>query len=335
MTTVADALRQVPGLTIAQSGGPGSLTSDLPARRRVGLHARVLDGIQLNAFGGGFDFAHLSPTNIDRIEVVRGPQSALYGSNAIGGVVRIVTSERRTCSGRRVDRGGNVRHHSRCRQFRRNGRPVVRGVPALDRLSTDGWNGQTTSAGERVENDEYERTDAGGNAGWRGAAGATVRGEIRFEHDDRGFPGPFGSNPAGNFTGVDTISRGTDDRWGASLGASVPIGRTRPTHGQVTWNTTDGEFVAASSFSPTGSSLSDSRVEPLRHGRRPTSASGPGSTFRRPRASAREGDRAPTSPQTAGRFRSSGGSPATSAKPAGARRADLRDRRRPPRRHRT
>ena len=89
-------------------------------------------------------------------------------------------------------------------------------------------NGRTTSAGERVENERTNERTRAGNGGWRSAAGATVRGEIRFEHDDRGFPGPFGSNPAGNFTGVDTISRGTDDRWGASLGASVPIGRTRP-----------------------------------------------------------------------------------------------------------
>ena len=47
----------------------------------------------MNAFGGGFDFAHLSTANVDRIEIVRGPQSALYGSNAIGSVVRVVTRE--------------------------------------------------------------------------------------------------------------------------------------------------------------------------------------------------------------------------------------------------
>ena len=44
-----------------------------------------------NTFGGDFDFGHLATANIDRIEVVRGPQSALFGSNAIGSVVRIVS----------------------------------------------------------------------------------------------------------------------------------------------------------------------------------------------------------------------------------------------------
>ena len=46
-----------------------------------------VDGVPANAFGGGFDFAHLPTANIERIEVVRGPQSALFGSNAIGAVV--------------------------------------------------------------------------------------------------------------------------------------------------------------------------------------------------------------------------------------------------------
>ncbi|HMF61782.1 MAG TPA: TonB-dependent receptor plug domain-containing protein, partial [Vicinamibacterales bacterium] len=91
VTTVADALRQVPGLTIARSGGLGALTALFPRGGESDYTLVFLDGIQLNAFGGGFDFAHLSVANIDRIEVVRGPQSALYGSNAIGGVVRIVT----------------------------------------------------------------------------------------------------------------------------------------------------------------------------------------------------------------------------------------------------
>ena len=257
VTTVTEALRHVPGLTIAQSGGPGSLTAIFPRGGESDYTLVFLDGIELNAFGGGFDLAHLSPTNIDRIEVVRGPQSALYGSNAIGAVVRIVTRSGGPVRGDASIEAGTFGTTRVAASSAGTAGPWFWGAGA-DRLSTDGWNGRTTSAGERVENDAYERTDAGGNAGWRGAAGATVRGEIRFEHDDRGFPGPFGSNPAGNFTGVDTISRGSDDRWGASLGASVPMGARVRTHGQVTWNTTDGQFVAASSFSPTGSSLSDS-----------------------------------------------------------------------------
>ncbi len=49
----------------------------------------------MNAFGGGFDFAHLDVAGVERIEVIRGPQSALFGADAIGGVVHVVSRTRR------------------------------------------------------------------------------------------------------------------------------------------------------------------------------------------------------------------------------------------------
>ncbi len=256
VTTVADALRQVPGLTIARSGGPGALTAMFPRGGESDYTLVFLDGIQLNVFGGGLDLAHLATANIDRIEVVRGPQSALYGSNAIGAVVRIVTRSGGPVRGDASIEGGSF-GTSRAAAAASGATGSWFWGGGADRLASDGFNGRTTAAGERVENDRYERTEAAGNGGWRNTAGALVRGELRFEHDDRGFPGPFGSNPAAIFTGVDTISRGTDDRWSASFGAAVPTGRRIRTHGHITWNTTDGEFVAPS-FSGTGTSTSES-----------------------------------------------------------------------------
>lgn len=91
VATVADALRSVPGLNVERSGSTGALTSVFPRGGESDYTLVYVDDIQVNAFGGGMDFAHLSTANIDRIEIVRGPQSALYGSNAIGSVVRIVT----------------------------------------------------------------------------------------------------------------------------------------------------------------------------------------------------------------------------------------------------
>ncbi len=257
LTSVSEALRQVPGLTIAQSGGRGALTTIFPRGGESDYTLVFLDGIQLNAFGGGFDLAHLSAANIDRIEIVRGPQSALYGSNAIGAVVRIVTRTGGPVRGDASIEGGTF-GTSRAAASSSGTTGSWSWGAGADRLASDGWNGRHTSTGARVDNDAYERTEAGGNAGWRSGGGTTVRGELRFEHDHRGFPGPFGSNPAGIFTAIDTTSNGTDDRWSASIGASRPMGRRVRTHGQLTWNTSDGQYVAESSFSPTGTSVSDS-----------------------------------------------------------------------------
>lgn len=91
---VSDALREVPGLNVVQTGTPGQLTSvfmrGLPSEDMQVL----LDGIPINqGLAGQFDFANLTTDDIDRVEVVRGPQSTVYGPRALAGVVQIFTKQ--------------------------------------------------------------------------------------------------------------------------------------------------------------------------------------------------------------------------------------------------
>lgn len=88
---VTDALREVPGAALVQSGSFGSVTS-LFLRGGESRYTKVLiDGVPVNSPGGYFDFSHLTTDNIDRIEIVRGPASVLYGADAVAGVVQIFT----------------------------------------------------------------------------------------------------------------------------------------------------------------------------------------------------------------------------------------------------
>ncbi len=91
---VANALREVPGLSVVQTGTAGQLTSVF-TRGLKSEHTQILiDGIPLNqGFAGAFNFADLTVDNIDRIEVVRGPQSTLYGPRALAGVIQIFTKQ--------------------------------------------------------------------------------------------------------------------------------------------------------------------------------------------------------------------------------------------------
>lgn len=91
-TTVADALRTVPGVSVSQSGGRGAFTQ-VRIRGAEANHLLVLiDGVPVNDVSDGdFNFADFLIQDIDRIEVVRGPQSGLYGANAHAGVISIVT----------------------------------------------------------------------------------------------------------------------------------------------------------------------------------------------------------------------------------------------------
>lgn len=91
--TLPDVLRTVPGLNVVQTGGPGGKTSVF-LRGSNSNHTKVLiDGIDVNdpSQDGVFDFGQVMTSDLAQIEVLRGPQSSLYGSDAIGGVVNIVT----------------------------------------------------------------------------------------------------------------------------------------------------------------------------------------------------------------------------------------------------
>ncbi len=91
VTLLADALRQVPGVSIQQAGSFGAQSS-LFMRGGQGAYTKVMiDGVAVNEPGGAFDFATISLDNVERVEVVRGPVSVLYGSDAVTGVVNVIT----------------------------------------------------------------------------------------------------------------------------------------------------------------------------------------------------------------------------------------------------
>jgi len=91
VTHVGDALRRVPGIAMARSSGIGSQHTVF-MRGAQGNYVRVLvDGVAINEPGGTLDLGRLTLDDVERIEVVRGPASVLYGSEAVAGVIQIIT----------------------------------------------------------------------------------------------------------------------------------------------------------------------------------------------------------------------------------------------------
>jgi len=96
-----DALASAPGVTVNSNGAFGGQASVRIRGAGSEQTLVLLDGVPLNdptSPGGGFNFARFDPENVDRIEILKGPQSTLWGTDAIGGVVSITT--------KRPDRGG-------------------------------------------------------------------------------------------------------------------------------------------------------------------------------------------------------------------------------------
>ena len=91
ITTLADALRDVPGVVVARSGSFGATTTMFVRGGERDYVKVLIDGVPVNDPGGDFDFAHLSVADVERIEIVRGPASMLFGSDAVSGVVHVIT----------------------------------------------------------------------------------------------------------------------------------------------------------------------------------------------------------------------------------------------------
>jgi vitamin B12 transporter len=183
-TLVLDLLREVPGLDVVQSGTPGSLTS-LFTRGTNSTHTLVLvDGARMNSpYFPGYDFSAMTTENIERIEIVRGPFSALYGSDAVGGVVQVFTRPASAgVSGRFTGEVGD----------RGQGQGSAFASAGEGFFSATGSFRYATFSGERPNTDWLERSGAGSlEARLRGGGRLAVEGSVT--DGEVGNPGPVGA----------------------------------------------------------------------------------------------------------------------------------------------
>ncbi|MFQ5900358.1 MAG: TonB-dependent receptor plug domain-containing protein [Thermodesulfobacteriota bacterium] len=167
-TTVLEVLRSVPGLDVVQQGGPGGTTS-IFVRGAKSEHTLVLiDGVEMNdpiTPGRSYNsFADLTVDNIERIEILRGPQSTLYGSDAIGGVINIITKKGQgkpafSISG---EAGSFDTFHESAGVS--GGNDLVSYSFAISRLDTDGISAANEKEGNGEE-DGYDNTTVSGRFG--------------------------------------------------------------------------------------------------------------------------------------------------------------------------
>lgn len=158
---VAEFLAQTPGVTYTRNGGPGAASS-LHIRGAEGHHAVVLiDGVKLNdpsSTQGGFNFGNLLIGDTARIEVLRGAQSTLWGSQAIGGVVNIVTVAPTEALQGSLDAEAGARGTTYVRGGVGGADERLSWRLAASRYSTDGFSAYATG----TENDGYANTGLSG-----------------------------------------------------------------------------------------------------------------------------------------------------------------------------
>ncbi|HEX3704047.1 MAG TPA: TonB-dependent receptor [Vicinamibacterales bacterium] len=179
---VADLLRSTPGVMVIQSGGVGGVTSLFVRGGESNYNKVLLDGIPLNEPGGTFNFSNLTTDNIERVEIVRGAQSALFGSDAMSSVVQLFT--------KRPDRAEARPHVTASVEGGTYG--TVRGGAAVSGASqrfdySFGASGYATD--NNTPNDHFTNTTLSANAGVVLSDTATLRFIGRGELEHVGTPG--------------------------------------------------------------------------------------------------------------------------------------------------
>ena len=86
-----EVLRDVPSFSVVQTGSRGGTTSLFVRGGEADHNLVLVDGVQVNRGGGSFDFSNLSTDGVERVEVIRGPAAALYGSDAVSSVIHVIT----------------------------------------------------------------------------------------------------------------------------------------------------------------------------------------------------------------------------------------------------
>ena len=184
---VSDALREVPGVSVVRAGSPGAVTSVF-LRGGESDYLRVLiDGVAINEPGGAVDLANLTTENIDRIEIVRGPASVLYGSEAVSGVVQIFT--RRGVGAPRLALGGRTGTRAT-----RELDATLAGSAGAASYSLAG--AHTVTDGLLAFNNRFRNSSIGGSLGTLPGAAASVRLSGRYTDGRYHFPTTSGGEAA-------------------------------------------------------------------------------------------------------------------------------------------
>ena len=182
---VLDVLRGIPGVAVSQSGRRGGVTGVFVRGGDSNYNLVMVDGLQINQFGGDFDFAPLPADGVDHVEVTRGPESALYGSNAVTGVINIVTLRGEGPPHFTAQaEGGNFT----TRRFVTSGAGLTRGL-------SWGYDLSRLDSGGTVPNDWYRNQTAFLSLGYRRSARRRMDFHFFGNANDAGAPGPYGSDP--------------------------------------------------------------------------------------------------------------------------------------------
>jgi len=184
--SVGELLRNAPAVAVVQTGRPGGQTSVFIRGANSNHTLFLIDGARINnPLNGLGTVAHLTPDQIERIEIISGPQSTLYGADALGGVINIITrSGAEKLTGSVAVEGGK---HNTFRQFA--------DVSGSHRKLDFALSVSHTDTDNAFANDDYENLTVGGKLGYRFNDRARASLTLRYADAEVGVPGAIPPGP--------------------------------------------------------------------------------------------------------------------------------------------
>ncbi len=225
-TTVLEVLRGVPGLDVVQSGGPGK-TASVFIRGGNSDHTLVMiDGVQVNSPTlGSYNFADLTVDGIERIEIIRGPQSTLYGSDAMAGVINIITKRGKGAPKFTISAEGGTYDTYRETASVSGSRSGTSYNLSVSRLDTDGFSAASEKNGN-TEDDGHENTTVSARLGRAVGEKADLNVTVRYSSsetdlDSFGSDDPNYTQESDELVASARLNHYVSDRWDHSLKLSL------------------------------------------------------------------------------------------------------------------
>ncbi|WP_331352230.1 TonB-dependent receptor plug domain-containing protein [Cellvibrio sp. UBA7671] len=225
-TNLAEVLQSIPGVLIERQGGPGGLAVASIRGGESNYTVVMIDGIAMNdpgnSRGGAFDLGSINVDSIERIEIVRGPQSAIYGADALAGVINIITL--RPQQGHQQSISASVGDEG----FQQAGFSALGAGDKTDYAIQ----ARVRDSGEPVEGSRAEDSEINLRLGWRPTDAHSITASVRYFDGDRSsYPeqsgGPqFATSPALDYTDYTDKS--------AALGWQFQIAEQWKSHLQAT-----------------------------------------------------------------------------------------------------
>src|SRR4051812_38706376 len=173
-TNLADLLQTVPGILVERQGGPGGLAVASIRGGDSNYTVVMIDGVAMNdpgnSRGGAFDLGSINPDSIERIEIVRGPQSAIYGANAVAGVINIISLRPANGHQQMLTASGGADGYQQA------------GFSALGATDTTDYSFQvrTRDSGEPVQGSEAKDSEVNVRLGWKPSDAHRITASLRY-----------------------------------------------------------------------------------------------------------------------------------------------------------